>query len=69
MKPCACAAVAAARTCSSVASGTPKAMLSRTLSEKRKLSSGTSPMAARKEDSVSSRTSSPPTRTAPPETS
>lgn len=48
-KPSAWAARAAARTSSSEASGRPKAMLARMVSEKRNESSGTRPMAARRE--------------------
>ncbi len=69
MKPSACAARAAARTSSSVASGRPKAMLDRTESENRKLSSNTTPSADRSPRVSRSRTSTPPIRTAPAATS
>ena len=69
MKPSASAARAAATICSRVASGRPNAMLPATVSENRKLSSITRPMAERSESSVRSRTSCPPTRSAPPLTS
>ena len=69
MKSSASAARAAATICSWVASGRPYAMLAGTVSENRKLSSITSPMAARSESWVRSRTSCPPTRSAPPLTS
>jgi hypothetical protein len=69
MKPSAWAARAAARTSASVASGRPKAMLDRTVSENRKLSSNTTPSAARSDPVRSVRTSRPPIRTAPAEAS
>ena len=65
MNSSASAARAAATICSLVASGRPKAMLAATLSENRKLSSGTSPIAARSEPWVRSLTSRPPTVTWP----
>ena len=69
MNSSASAARAAAMTCSLLASGRPKAMLAATLSENRKLSSRTSPIAARSESWVRSLTSTPPTLTWPPPTS
>ncbi len=69
MNSSASAARAAATTCSLVASGRPNAMFAATVSENRKLSSSTSPIAARSESWVRSLTSKPPTLTAPPPTS
>jgi hypothetical protein len=69
MKPSASAARAAATISSRVASGRPNAMLPATVSENRKLSSITRPMADRSESCVRSRTSCPPTRSVPPLTS
>ncbi len=69
MNPCASAARAAATICSPVASGRPNAMLAATLSENRKLSSSTRPIAARRESWVRSLTSWPPTLTWPLATS
>ena len=69
MNSWASAARAAAMTCSLVASGRPNAMLAATVSENRKLSSRTSPIAARRESWVRSLTSKPPTLTWPPRTS
>jgi hypothetical protein len=67
--PSARAMRAAARMSSMDASGRPKAMLSRTLSENSKLSSMTSPTASRNDASLSRRTGTPPTVTVPPVTS
>ena len=60
------AASAAATISSSVAPGLPKATLSRTVPEKRRVSCRTIPIWDLSEDSVTSRTSLPSTLTAPP---
>ena len=59
MNSCACASVAARTTSSSVASGAPKAMFSRTVAEKRNGSCETMPISRRSDWSVTSRTSTP----------
>ena len=69
MKPSAWASAAARRTSASVASGRAKAMFSRIVVEKRKLSSNTTPTVRRTESTSSERTSSPSRRTAPLSTS
>lgn len=65
MNSSASAARAAAKTSSSLASGRPYAMLSRTEVENRNASSKTTPIAWRRSFNGTSRTSSPPTRTEP----
>ena len=69
MKSWASAARAAASMSASLASGFPYAMLSRTRSENRKLSSKTTPTCDRSDWNVTSRTSMPSMRTEPAATS
>ncbi len=65
MNPSAPTAAAAARTSSSLASGRPKAMFSRTVPENRKPSWGTIPSWLRRHDAFRSRRSCPSTSTRP----